>query len=411
MSSSNWSILKSLVVVGAMQVASAPMPQQSQAQDSKSTYSFHSLLAAKALTNNWYNKQSGLWDNLWWNSGNALTILADFTQLRPTESGAANTKWIIGNTFTQAQKADVKTKKVMGNQGMATTQTCINGQGNCTGLLEIRDGELDKRLFKNFINTYYDDEGWWALGLIRSYDATHDKKYLDAAVSIFRDMRTGLGGPCHGGIYWSKDRSYVNAIANELYLSVAASLANRIPKDKPYFLRTAKEQWNWFEKSGMINKNNLINDGLDANCKNNGGLTWSYNQGVVLGGLTELYRATGDRNYLKKANSIAHAAIKALSNKNGILVEVNKCEFDSGHCGQDAQQFKGIFIRNLRYLYDNAPNADFRTFILRNADAIWKKDHDGQNRLGASWDGPYFAAKGPSHSSAMDVLISAIAVA
>ncbi|TQS31712.1 hypothetical protein Golomagni_07998, partial [Golovinomyces magnicellulatus] len=199
--------------------------------------------------------------------------------------------------------------------------------------------------------------------------------------------------------------------AHELYLSVAGALANRIPKDKAHYLQIAKDQWTWFDNSGMINSDNLINDGLDSNCKNNNGLTWSYNQGVVLGGLTELYYATGDKNYLKRASTIAKAAIKALSNEHGVLVEINKCEFDGGHCGQDGQQFKGIFVRNLRYLHEAAPDAQFRKFILTNADAIWNKDRDTLNRMGASWDGPYFEAKGPSHSSAMDPLVAAIAAA
>lgn len=53
---------------------------------------------------------------------------------------------------------------------------------------------------------------------------------------------------------------------------MAASLANRMPSDyKQYYLNTAVAQWNWFRNSGLINGENLINDGLDSNCRNNGG--------------------------------------------------------------------------------------------------------------------------------------------
>ena len=90
----------------------------------------------------------------------------------------------------------------------------------------------------------------------------------------------------------------------------------------------------------MINDNNLINDGLDINsdgsCTNNGDTVWSYNQGVVLGGLVELSKATGDSEYLSEATSIAEAAIEALS-EDGILHE--SCE--PNDCGGDGSQFKG----------------------------------------------------------------------
>ena len=89
------------------------------------------------------------------------------------------------------------------------------------------------------------------------------------ANGIFEDMKGGASR-C-GGIYWDRPQTYTNAIANELYLAVAASLANRMPaQNKQYYLDIAKTQWEWFKNSGMINGDSLINDGLDDNCRNNG---------------------------------------------------------------------------------------------------------------------------------------------
>jgi predicted alpha-1,6-mannanase (GH76 family) len=136
------------------------------------------------------------------------------------------------------------------------------------------------------------------------------------------------------------------AVANELYLSVAASLANRAA-EKDSYLSIAKDEWNWFKGSGMINDQNLINDGLDINsdgsCSNNGDIVWSYNQGVILGGLVELSRATGDPEYLSEATAIAEAAIEALS-EDGVLHE--SCE--PNDCGGDGPQFKGKQISPAR---------------------------------------------------------------
>lgn len=373
------------------------------------TYGPHARDAVNRLNKNWYNRRTGLWGELWWNSGNALTTIGDFLRVSPVFAIPTNPYGIIANTFNEAQHVDVQTTKFMNfdNGGIVESHYCINGTGSCS---KKRDGSLAKRGFKDFLNEYYDDEGWWALALIRAYDVTYDYRYLKAAIGIYDDMQTGLGGPCNGGIYWNKDRSYVNAIANELYLAVSASLANRVPRE-PKYLQVAKDQWEWFRNSGMINSDNLINDGLDSGCQNNNQATWTYNQGVVLGGLVELSRATGDKSLLDEAAKIAKAAINYFSNKDGVLEENGGCEYTEGRCGQDGQQFKGVFIRNLGYLYQAVPDSQFRKFILTNADAIWKNDREkSSNKLGVAWDGPYYDATSPSHSSAMDALVAAIAV-
>lgn len=38
------------------------------------------------------------------------------------------------------------------------------------------------------------------------------------------------------------------------------------------YLDWANKEWAWFNSSGLINSQNLINDGLLSTCKNNGGL-------------------------------------------------------------------------------------------------------------------------------------------
>jgi predicted alpha-1,6-mannanase (GH76 family) len=74
----------------------------------------------------------------------------------------------------------------------------------------------------------------------------------------------------NGGIYWDSSRTYINAIANELFLSLAAHLANRVPSNSQYYVEWAEKEWEWFAASGMINSNYTINDGLTTACTNNG---------------------------------------------------------------------------------------------------------------------------------------------
>src|SRR5262249_34532330 len=128
----------------------------------------------------WYDWSRGLWATTnWWNAANALTVLINYS----ISSGSTDYQPVVENTF-------------------------------------------DRNASRGFLNHYYDDEGWWALAWIDAYDWTGDPRYLDMARSIFDDMTTGWDTVCDGGIWWNKDRRYKNAIANELFLSVAAHLAN-----------------------------------------------------------------------------------------------------------------------------------------------------------------------------------------
>ncbi len=323
-------------------------------------------LAIHALQS-WYNQQTGLYNTTgWWNSANAITTLASYSRI----SGSREFDPIFENTFTQAQKTA-----------------------------------------PGFLNKYYDDEGWWALAWIDVYDLTGDSRYLKMAQSIFTDMSGGWSDTCSGGIWWSKDRKYKNAIANELFLSVAAHLAARASSgaERKMYLKWSRREWQWFSHTGMINSDHLVNDGLDAQCANNHQTAWSYNQGVVLGGLAELHRTTYDHKLLTAAGSIATAAISshALVNAGGILHE--SCE---PKCGGDGSQFKGIFVRNLSALEQASPTPAYEKFIAANAASVWSGAQPPGYRLGLMWSAPFGtdSADASTQSSALDVLVAQLAL-
>lgn len=320
----------------------------------------------------WYSQGSGLYASPsgWWNAANSITVLANY------EKAAGDNSYypVLANTFTQAQ---------LGSSGHT-----------------------------NFVNNYYDDTGWWGLAWIDAYDVTGNTAYLSMAQTIFAAMTKGWDTTtCGGGIWWNTSNTYKNAIANELFLTVAAKLANRTTgSTSASYLNWAQQEWSWFKASGMINSNNLINDGLTSTnpnaCVNNRATEWSYNQGVILGGLVELYKATSDPTLLPQAQAIASAVLSSSSglvNSNGILVE-------SGVSGGDAPQFKGVFLRNLMALYSASPNAQYKTFADANASSIWANDQGANHQFGASWQGPFDSADATRQTSALDALIAATAM-
>ena len=327
--------------------------------------------AADAITTlqTWYDPSTGLYKTTgWWNSANAMTVLVDYARVSKTTEYNS----VFENTFAAAPQTieDNKTR---------------------TG----------------FLNKYLDSEGWWALAWIDAYDLTNQKDYLSMSKSIFADMATEWDDTCGGGIWWSKDKKYKNAIANELFLSVAAHLANRTSgSEQRQYLKWGNREWKWFEASGMINPRGLINDGLTitgtASCINNGKTTWTYNQGVVLGGLSELSGAGHNSALRITAQKIATAAINQLVDANGLLHD--SCE---PKCGADGVQFKGIFVRNLVLLDEKHTGAAYESFVHRNADTLWNNARGPNFQLDERWSGPFDSANAASQTSALDALVGA----
>ncbi|KAI0008257.1 glycoside hydrolase [Xylariaceae sp. FL0662B] len=215
---------------------------------------------------------------------------------------------------------------------------------------------------------------------------------------------------CGGGLIWNIPAgTYHNAISNELFLQLTATLHNLIPGDT-YYLGHSLMEWEWFRNSGMINADGLINDGLtdDAACVNNGQPVWSYNQGVVLGGLVELWKGTADASFLAWARAIADAAIAdPMLFRDGILTD--PCD-TAEQCEPDGTAFKGLFMRELGRLDEVLPDRPYRDVILDNVSAMYASDRNGSDFYGFWWQGPFDGASTGlgSQVSAVDLLIAAI---
>jgi predicted alpha-1,6-mannanase (GH76 family) len=314
--------------------------------------------AATKVLQGWYNTD-GLWDTaFWWNA--AISVEAVESVVRLSNGGAYTN--VIRTTFE-------------------------------------RNGGT------NFLNEFYDDEGWWALAWIEAFDLTGEPRYLAAAQTIFADMQQGWDNHCDGGIWWSKKRQYKNAIANELFFLVAIRLHQRTPGDDGpgSCIDWARREWAWFQHTGLINHQHLVNDGLDEYCDNNDRSTWTYNQGVIIGALVELYKSTGDTNALKQATLIADAATDRLTDGKNVLREPREWH---GLSGNDTPQFKGIFVRHLAELYDATLNSAYCEFLVTNARAILTNDRNSLGQFGGRWAGPFDSVDAIRQTSALRLLTS-----
>jgi predicted alpha-1,6-mannanase (GH76 family) len=318
-----------------------------------------------------YDRDTGLWEPArpWWQSGNALQALLDHI----ARYDSREYLWALDNTV---------------------------------------DIQRAAYMFGEFRADSTDDTAWWALAMVRAYDLIGDSRYLDIAETGAAYVGSFWDGTCGGGVWWDvPQKTYKNAISNELYIKLLASLHNRIGADTEHLAR-ALEAWRWFRDSGMINNENLVNDGLAIRsgwCENNGGETWTYNQGVILGALTELSIATGDRSLLDAAQRIATAAITSSRlSPSGILTE--PCEDPAngyGGANDDAPSFKGIFVRNLGELDRALPDRPFRSYLRHQARSAHAFGRNRLDQYGLHWAGPFDRADAARQASAVDLLTAA----
>ena len=329
-----------------------------------------------ATLQKWYNTETGLYETTsWWNAANALTAIIDYSRI----TGSNEYMYVIENSFEICKEFEV----------------------------QMPDPK-DNWICRNYINDYYDDEGWWILAWIEAYDLTEKKKYLEMALTTFADMATGWDDVGGGGVYWKKPKIGKSAVQNELFMLAAIRLHQRgggKALGKSY-IKWGEDTYHWFMNSGMINDKYLIENGLNKQCEVNTGSYHTYNQGIILSALVELYNEKQDVLLLDLAHKIAKATITNLTYDNGILKDPKEPNLNG-----DASQFKGIFMRHLGFLYSVSPKEEYKTFILKNADSIWFVARDKtNNEIGVVWNSYTQKSDASCQSSALDAFNAAIIV-
>ena len=298
---------------------------------------------------------------------------------------------------------------------------------NCANSLEALANEIGytgNTTFSNvFSRTWYstaaqypfhkaysglDDIQWCALTWLRVSEVSGDASYLSRSRAIFEEVTKYWDETCGGGVWWNRKRSYKNAITNELFITLAAALHQKERGTNSSYLDWARRGWRWFNASGMISTNGIV-DGLGPTCSAQGA-KYTYNQGVILGGLALLHDIEADGGYLDAAMRIADVAMRRFGGaKGGILAE--DCE---PTCDHNGEQFKGIFVRHLGYLATRLPAAArmrYASWLAMNANSLIANATDKDGAFSLEWGGPVGKVDGITHTSGLDLLNAALVAA
>jgi hypothetical protein len=253
--------------------------------------------------------------------------------------------------------------------------------------------------FPDFEDDYVDDTGWWGLAWLEGYKLTGNADYLkvaeaDATFMYDKGWNTDAnvcGGK--GGEYWYIPAGAADAggaVQNEVFLDLTAWLYNET-KDSQY-LTWADDDWAWFQNSGLIGSNYLVANnttGSPSTSCGTAGPNWLYNQGTILGGLAQLYLATGNSSLLTEAEHIATAVINSSTlDPSGVLLE--PCTSLS-LCPGNPDSYKGIFVQNLRELASIVGTTQYNTFLSNQAAAVGGTDINSSSQFGMFWDAPLSA--------------------
>ncbi len=185
--------------------------------------------------------------------------------------------------------------------------------------------------------SYYDDNEWVGIEMLRLYKLRHEAAALEKAEQIMAFVMAGWENnpklACPGGIPFSDAPS--NTDRNTVTDGPAAELGAqlyRITGDLDY-LGFAQQAYQWVracltESNGLYADHIRLHGVIDPT-------EWSYNQGAMIGASVLLYQASGNSEFLFQARQTAAAALSY---------------FTIPRLLSENPFFVSVYLRNLMYL-------------------------------------------------------------
>ena len=275
------------------------------------------------------------------------------------------------------------------------------------GWLHAADVAYRNILTRNggLFNDYFDDMLWYALAILRLFEATGTSSYLDDARAIWKHVvQYGWNEEFGASVAWRKQQlHYKNTPANGPFVILSCRLS-RIDRD-PRYLELALGAFDWLTNNLVHEESGFVEDGVNRENDGRVDTQWrfTYNQGLYVGAAVELSLTTrGENKYLQRAARTALTAITELGS-GGLFRD----EGDGG----DEGLFKGIYYRYVGQLLplldkDSPATATLVDFVRTSTNALWDNCLDDNGYLLASNDWSQKPSEKVAYSSQLSAIIA-----
>jgi len=236
---------------------------------------------------------------------------------------------------------------------------------------------------------YYDDMNWMSLALLRASSLVTGNfsiSFLNVSNYLFEKIYSAWDTTCcgetPGGIWWNVAHTSKATVSNAGPVILASRLYT-LTGNVTYLQFAQKVYSFWWDN--MVNKSSgQVCDDIRVD----GTKVWwkfTYNEGLMIGAAVELYKVTGNNDYLSNASFIFQFVLNN---------EVNVTEYgliltDGPTCGGDCTEFKGIAARYITEYYKITKDKMVYKMLQACANAVWNLARNpNTDCFSIPWNGP-----------------------
>lgn len=216
---------------------------------------------------------------------------------------------------------------------------------------------------------YYDDNAWMVLTFLEAYELTDDDDYFDRAEEVQDFVMSGWDDTLGGGIWWHENHkgNSKNTCSNAPAAVGSLLLAKYLEgEEREERIKEGEMIVEW-TTGNLRNPDGLYGDAINADTGevNRGSLT--YNNALMLRAYLLLHEYTGEARYLRIAEEIGEAGDRLLDRRTGAY--------------RDPLKWSHLMVEADLELYRRTGERDYLERARRDADVSyeqWRREPSGK---------------------------------